>query len=154
MSGVGSRRSGSNAMERACRFECYDVIRPRHGQGRPIATDMPVFRDPVHPPAAAITLNQFLDQWLATSAKPRLRARTFHDYESLLRLYIRPPLGTHLIGTIGQIDMQGSKRRCSGVDCQEERSSTRMRCLNQATARRSAGECWPMTPAPPSICRG
>ena len=59
------------------------------------------------PRAAAITLNQFLDQWLATSAKPRLRARTFHDYESLLRLYIRPALGTHFIGTIGQMDMQG-----------------------------------------------
>ena len=55
----------------------------------------------------AITLNQFLDQWLATSAKPRLRARTFHDYESLLQLYIRPVLGTRLIGTIGQMDMQG-----------------------------------------------
>ena len=54
----------------------------------------------------AITLNQFLDQWLATSAKPRLRARTFHDYESLLRLYIRPALGKRLIGTIGQMDMQ------------------------------------------------
>ena len=68
---------------------------------------MPVFTDPVHPRAAAITLNQFLVQWQATSAKPRLRARTFHDYESLFRLYIRPALGTHLIGTIGQIDMQG-----------------------------------------------
>ena len=64
-------------------------------------------RDPSRTPrAAAITLNQFLDQWLATSAKPRLRARTFHDYESLLRLYIRPVLGTRLIGTIGQMDMQ------------------------------------------------
>src|SRR5579863_8901277 len=101
MSGVGSRRSGSNAMERACRFECFDVIRPRHGQDRPIATDMPVSRVPVHPRAAAITLNQFLDQWLASSAKPMLRARTFHDYESLLRLYIRPALVTRLIGTIG-----------------------------------------------------
>jgi integrase len=59
------------------------------------------------PRAAAITLNQFLDQWLATSAKPRLRARTFHDYESLLRLYIRPALGTRLVGTIGQMDVQG-----------------------------------------------
>jgi integrase len=59
------------------------------------------------PRAAAITLNQFLDQWLATSAKTRLRARTFHDYESLLRLYIRPSLGTRLIGTIGQMEMQG-----------------------------------------------
>jgi integrase len=59
------------------------------------------------PRAAAITLNQFLDQWLATSAKPKLRARTFHDYESLLRLYIRPSLGSRLIGTIGQMEMQG-----------------------------------------------
>ena len=58
------------------------------------------------PRAAAITLNQFLDQWLATVAKTRLRARTFHDYESLLRLYIRPVLGTRLIGTIGQMQMQ------------------------------------------------
>jgi hypothetical protein len=42
------------------------------------------------PRAAIITLNQFFDQWLAMVARPRLRARTFHDYESLLRLYIRP----------------------------------------------------------------
>jgi hypothetical protein len=59
------------------------------------------------PRAATITLNRFLDRWLAMSAKPRLRARTFHDYESLLRLYIRPVLGTRLIGTIGQMEMQG-----------------------------------------------
>jgi hypothetical protein len=52
------------------------------------------------PRAAIITLNQFLDQWLSMVAKARLRARTFHDYESLLRLYIRPVLGTRLIGAI------------------------------------------------------
>lgn len=58
------------------------------------------------PRAAAISLNQFLDQWLTTVARPKLRARTFDDYETLLRLYIRPLLGTRLIGAIGQIDMQ------------------------------------------------
>jgi integrase len=58
------------------------------------------------PRAAAISLNQFLDQWLTTVARPKLRARTLHDYETLLRLYIRPVLGTRLIGAIGQIDMQ------------------------------------------------
>jgi integrase len=58
------------------------------------------------PRAAVISLNQFLDQWLATVAKPKLRARTFYDYQTLLRLYIRPILGTRLIGAIGQIDMQ------------------------------------------------
>jgi hypothetical protein len=43
-------------------------------------------RDQGRPPRAAIiTLNQFLDQCLAIVARPR---RTFHDYESLLRLYI------------------------------------------------------------------
>jgi integrase len=58
------------------------------------------------PRAAAISLNQFLDQWLTTVARPKLRAKTFYDYETLLRLYIRPVLGTRLIGAIGQIDMQ------------------------------------------------
>jgi len=35
------------------------------------------------PRAAAISLNQFLDQWLTTVARPKLRARTFYDYETL-----------------------------------------------------------------------
>jgi hypothetical protein len=34
-------------------------------------------------------------------AKPRLRARTFHEYTSLLRRHFRPILGMWLIGTIG-----------------------------------------------------
>jgi integrase len=58
------------------------------------------------PRAAAISLNQFLDQWLTTVARPKLRAKTFYDYETLLRLYIRPVLGTRLIGAIGQMEMQ------------------------------------------------
>ena len=58
------------------------------------------------PRAAAISLNRFLDQWLTTVARPKLRAKTFCDYQTLLRLYIRPVLGGRLIGTIGQIDMQ------------------------------------------------
>ncbi len=59
------------------------------------------------PRAVAVTLNQFLDQWLANVAKPRIRVRTFQDYQSLLRLYIRPVLGMRFIGTIGQMDIQG-----------------------------------------------
>lgn len=58
------------------------------------------------PRAAAISLNQFLDQWLTTVARPKLRARTFYDYETLIRLYIRPVIGTRLTGTIGQMEMQ------------------------------------------------
>jgi integrase len=58
------------------------------------------------PRAAAISLNQFLDQWLTTVAKPKLRTRTFYDYQTLIRLHIRPILGTRLIGPIGQMEMQ------------------------------------------------
>jgi integrase len=56
--------------------------------------------------AAVMSLNQFLDQWLTTVVKARVRAGTFRDYETLLRLHIRPALGSRLIGTICQIDIQ------------------------------------------------
>jgi integrase len=56
--------------------------------------------------AAVLSLNQLLDQWLSTVVKARVRTRMFRDYEALLRLNIRPVLGSRLIGTITQIDMQ------------------------------------------------
>jgi integrase len=57
-------------------------------------------------PAAAIRLDHYLDQWLATSAKPRLRPKSYMDYEGLLRLHIRPCLGTKALGAITQFDIQ------------------------------------------------
>lgn len=65
------------------------------------------------PRAAAISLNQYLDQWLATSAKPRLRPKSYTDYEGLLRLHIRPNLGTRPIGAISQFDIQSVYARMS-----------------------------------------
>jgi integrase len=56
--------------------------------------------------AVAMSLNQFLDQWLPTVVKARVRASTFRNYETLLRLHIRPSLGSRLIGNISQIDIQ------------------------------------------------
>jgi integrase len=58
------------------------------------------------PRAAAIILNQYLDQWLATAAKPRLRPKSYIDYEGLLRLHIRPTIGTKPIGSITSFDIQ------------------------------------------------
>ncbi|PYV14201.1 MAG: IS701 family transposase [Acidobacteria bacterium] len=57
------------------------------------------------PRAAAISLNQYLNQWLTTAARPRLRPKSYSDYEGLLRLYIRPCLGTRPIGAITQFDI-------------------------------------------------
>ena len=56
--------------------------------------------------AAVMSLNQLLDQWLTTVVKARVRVRTFRDYETLLRLHIRPVLGSRLIVTISQVDLQ------------------------------------------------
>ncbi|HYL15798.1 MAG TPA: tyrosine-type recombinase/integrase [Terriglobales bacterium] len=58
------------------------------------------------PRAAAISLNQYLDQWLTTAAKPRLRPKSYIDYAALLRLHIRPILGTRPLGAIVQFDIQ------------------------------------------------
>ena len=58
------------------------------------------------PRAAAISLNQYLDQWLTPAAKPRLGPKSYTDYESLLRLHIRPVLGTRPLGAIVQFDIQ------------------------------------------------
>ncbi len=58
------------------------------------------------PRAAAISLNQYLDQWLTTTAKPRLRPKSYSDYEALLRLHIRPAFGTRPLGGITQFDIQ------------------------------------------------
>jgi hypothetical protein len=58
------------------------------------------------PRAAAIRLDRYLDQWLATAAKPRLRHKSYTDYEALLRLHIRPALGTKPLGAVTQFDIQ------------------------------------------------
>ena len=39
---------------------------------------------------AKITLNEYLDRWLETAVKPRVRAKTFQDYHGMLRRYVRP----------------------------------------------------------------
>ena len=44
--------------------------------------------------ATVMSLNHLLDQWLTSVVKARVRARSFGDYEALLRLHIRPVLGS------------------------------------------------------------
>ena len=43
---------------------------------------------------------------LTTAAKPRLRSKSYNDYESLLRLHVRPALGARPLGAISQYDIQ------------------------------------------------
>jgi integrase len=64
------------------------------------------------PRAAAIRFDHYLDQWLATSAKPRLRPKNYTDYETLLRLHIRPCLRQ---AARGNYSVRHSERLCSDV---------------------------------------
>jgi len=53
-----------------------------------------------------ITLNEFLDRWLKTAAKPKLRTKSYRSYESLMRRYVRPVLGERILSAIKPLDLQ------------------------------------------------
>jgi integrase len=55
-----------------------------------------------------LTLNEYLDRWLETAAKPRLREKSYRSYESLLRRYVRPALGARNLTAICPLDVQAA----------------------------------------------
>jgi integrase len=55
---------------------------------------------------AKITLNEYLDRWLDTAVKPRVREKTWQDYEGMLRRYVRPSLGERLLTALRPLDLQ------------------------------------------------
>jgi integrase len=56
----------------------------------------------------AITLNEYLNRWLETAAKPKLRDKSYQSYESLLRRYMRPVLGERDLAAICPLDIQAA----------------------------------------------
>jgi integrase len=61
-----------------------------------------------------ITLDEFLDRWLETAAKPRLRDKSYESYKSLLRRYIRPVLGERILSAITPLDVQSAYQKMIG----------------------------------------
>lgn len=55
-----------------------------------------------------LTLNEFLDRWLETAARPKLREKSYRSYNGLLRRYIRPALGERILSTITPLDVQAT----------------------------------------------
>ncbi|KAF0248737.1 MAG: integrase family protein [bacterium] len=55
---------------------------------------------------SAMTLGEYFDKWLAVAAKPRLKERSYTDYEDLLRRYVREPLGSKKLSDIRPLDIQ------------------------------------------------
>jgi integrase len=55
-----------------------------------------------------ITLNEYLDRWLETAVRPRVREKTYLDYQGMLRRYIRPNLGERVLAAMRPLDIQAS----------------------------------------------
>jgi integrase len=63
--------------------------------------DLGIFVEP-----ASMPLNEYLDRWLDEIAKPRIRARTFSSYESILQNYVRGRLGLKRLSDIQAYEVQ------------------------------------------------
>ncbi len=63
--------------------------------------DLGVFVEP-----AAMSVNEYLDKWLQTVARPRLRERTLVDYTEKLKRYVRPAVGEKKLCDVRPLDIQ------------------------------------------------
>src|SRR5207237_9662338 len=80
---------------------------------------------------AKITLNEYLDRWLETAVKPRVREKTCHDYEGVLRRYIRPNFGERELAgmrPLGSANYVSADDEC-GLSAWSDRE--RLRVLSQ-----------------------
>jgi len=57
---------------------------------------------------AKITLNEYLDRWIQSTVKPRVREKTRQDYEGMPRRYIRPHLGEIVLASMRPLDIQAT----------------------------------------------
>jgi integrase len=53
-----------------------------------------------------LTINEFLDQWIETAARPRLRERTLADYVEKIDREIRPALGWMKLSNVRPLHIQ------------------------------------------------
>jgi integrase len=53
-----------------------------------------------------MTIDEYLDQWLDSAARGRVRKRTFTDYSELLKRYVRPAIGGKKLSDLRPLDIQ------------------------------------------------
>ena len=63
--------------------------------------DMGIFIEP-----STMTLDEYLDKWLESAARPRVSRRTADGYEGLLHRYIKEPLGSKRLDNLTALDIQ------------------------------------------------
>ena len=65
------------------------------------------------PEGSKITLNEYLDRWLETPVRPRVREKTYQDYQGMLRRYVRRSLGERVLSRMRPLDLQTMCRQLS-----------------------------------------
>ena len=55
-----------------------------------------------------VTVDEFLDHWLKTAVKPKVRGKTYSDYAAMLRRYIRPSIGARMLASLSPLDIQAA----------------------------------------------
>lgn len=53
-----------------------------------------------------LTVEAYLEHWLATAARPRLRARTFEAYQDMMVRYVNPVLGAQRLAQLTPVEVQ------------------------------------------------
>jgi hypothetical protein len=54
------------------------------------------------------TADEFLDHWLKTAVKPKVRGKTYSDYAAMLRRYIRPAIGARMLSSLSPLEIQAA----------------------------------------------
>jgi len=55
-----------------------------------------------------VTVDEFLDHWLKTAVKPKVRGKTYSDYAAMLRRYVRPAIGTKMLASLSPLEIQAT----------------------------------------------
>ena len=55
-----------------------------------------------------VTADEFLDHWLKTAVRPKVRAKTYSDYAAMLRRYIRPTIGARILASLSPLEIQAA----------------------------------------------
>jgi integrase len=55
-----------------------------------------------------VTVDEFLDHWLKTAVKPKVRQKTYSDYAAMLRRYIRPAFGVRNLASLSPLEIQAA----------------------------------------------
>jgi hypothetical protein len=88
-----------------------------------------------------VTVDEFLDHWLKTAVKPKVREKTYGDYAAMLRRYIRPAIGTRMLALLSSLEIQAAYQVMIDGNCRHGRFDTRMLFCGLQLGRLYVGSC-------------